>query len=986
VGSWEEYRIPPAVSPGHSAVVEGLHSSIATAVHPSHGGQSDVPTKKEISSFHELLNSFPIIARQMQPGLEKLFHEFTVVFGGQLPPPPSAPDIPDPLPEGPITASVRKTRAHSVSIDDAEDLAMRAAQEAAVNRAVELFQSVEGHQLSMLGATTHLTGQAVERLLEGYVAENVHHLVFPRLSALKRRDDLELEAKIRQMEFIDVDQLGIALQGWTEAKRELTKRLDVAVGEFRKMNLAIGPQQSLKVLLATMRAISHVTDSPEAKLNQTDGDMPDGLTAARGRRGSERTAMTLNADTLVSLLLFVIIRARVKHLEARMLYIRHYIFTEDVDSGEMGYALSTFEAVLVYLDTDSGSLRRASRRNKALWDAVAQGDLVQLKGILEVPIIPNGDSQGGDDDIILESSLSTSSGRRSSSGWSAANGVSSRRSSSVWTSTDRFSLGSDLNHVFPFPTDPPDIGGESPFPPLPRVKRVAMDTRSMSSGSEISYRSRATSTVTLGSSIEGDTSVERLSKTQNSLGESILMMAVQNQREEVLQYLFSLQILFSPQMVLNDMDNNGSTLLSAAVQLGGEAVLHVLVDYLFQARLDEDGVQKHMQLRSYVARQDAQGRSAAHYMFHAPAMLGKLGPLLPWRQRDKNGQTPLFALCRSYDHISYRQMVDEALTLAEAAQADGLPLHVDDHVDAKGNTLLHIVNDGAMVARILHTCDVDVNATNDKKFTPLMVASKYGRFELVRILFADARVDVSAKELRGLTAVELAKDDEVRNRIDDLALFTMPPASDSRTTGVVRSYFIEDATVRFVIKSGAPTDRRSYAITTCRRSLADFELLIKLLAMENPASWIPSLANLRSPIQIPSKPSRAVLRDLQVKMDWLLRILLLHPTFATHEMLWEFFLVPDLQTEQMEQRSKLKTELRAERIREETEPLLDVRDVEQFVDHARDTVRGVHFSTRSVARRICTLSNTATGRFIPPVGHCHSVRAKTCIAEYGEVG
>jgi hypothetical protein len=147
--------------------------------------------------------------------------------------------------------------------------------------------------------------------------------------------------------------------------------------------------------------------------------------------------------------------------------------------------------------------------------------------------------------------------------------------------------------------------------------------------------------------------------------------------------------------------------------------------------------------------------------------------------------------------------------------------------------------------------------------------------------------------------------------------------------------------------------------------LSDFEHLAKLLQLENPASWIPSLADLRSPIQIPSKPSRAVLKDLQGRMDWFLRVLLQHPTFATHEMLWEFFLVPDLQLDVMAERSKLKADALMEKVHDEFEPVEDLREVEQFIDHARDMVRSVHFSTRSVARRANVVGNVVTGKFTP---------------------
>ena len=942
VGTWEEVKIAPAVL--------GSAPPAPSTPKPPTSGSSALLRKKDIKSFHELLNNFPAIARQMQSGLEKLFREFTTVFERPLPPPPSSNDIPDPEPEGPIANAIKKARSNSSGnlagvgrtdgtrpsggflVDDDEE-AMRASLETAVTAAIDLFQSVDKQQLLLLGATTELTGPIVERLIERYVTENVHHLLFPRLASLKRPDDLELEAKIRQMDYIDLSQLGVIIDGGPQIKRDVISRLGNAVDEFRKMPNASSPQEMLEILLATTKAATQLTDESES------GGVPP---------ASEKPIMTINADTLVSLLLYVVIKAQIKHLQARLIYIRHFIFIGDTDSGEMGYALSTFEAVLSYLDRESGGLRRASRRNKALWDATCKGDMMELRKIME----PNVDVTD-EDDFAVESA--PSSRRASSTGWSFANGTSAR-SSSAFSVSERFSLGSGLGHVFPFQNG--DIEGDIVPPPLKRVKRVAMDTRSMSSSSEVSFRSRTASVGTFTSGIEGDTSIERLSQTQNSLGESVPMMAIQHKQPEALRYLFSLKQYYSARFILDDRNNEGTTLFSAAVQLGVESTVNMVLDALL-ASTDDDKV------REYFAVQDIWGRSAAHYMFHTPYLIHRTGRMLPWRQKDKNGQTPLFALCRSYDHPRYHEMVQEALDMATKTQGDGQPLHVDDHVDAKGNTLLHIVNDAKLAVRLLKFCDVDVNATNEKKFTALMVASKYGRFEMVRVLFGDPRVDVTARDLRGMTAVELAKDDEVRNKIDDLNLFSLSPGPESRTTGVVRSYIVEDASIRFVLKSGAPVDKHSYAVTTCRRSLTDFEHLIKLLQMENPASWIPTLSDLRSAIQIPSKPSRAVLKDLQIRMDWLLRVLLNHPTFATHEMLWEFFLVPDLQLDTMAERSKLKADALIEKVHDEFEPVSDLREVEQFVDHARDMVRSVHFSTRSVARRANAVGNVCHGKLFP---------------------
>ncbi|ORY66125.1 VPS9 domain-containing protein [Pseudomassariella vexata] len=938
VGVWEEVQIQPAIFVAGMAKRKMAEARQAAAYE---NGEPSLPRKKEIKSFHDLLNNFPIIARQMQPGLEKLFHEFTVIFERPLPPPPSAVHIPDPTPDGPISAAMKKARSSSMSArrpsvnslngangarvtenffaEDDEDV-MRASLETAVTNAIDLFQNVDKQQLSMLGATTELTGPLVERLIERYVTENVHSLIWMRLAAMRRPDDLELEAKIRQMEFIDISQLGIAIEGGSRAKHELISRLGRAVEEFSKMNAATCAQDMIETLLATMKTVTHLTEQPRFGAASVSTEKP----------------LTINADTLVSLLLFVVIRAGIKHLQARLLYMRHFIFIDDVESGEMGYALSTFEAVLTYLLRDSASLRRASKRNKSLWDATSKGDLSELKKMMHPDT--NAIEDDDDEDQLPGSPISS---HGPSEIWSTVNGSSSRPST-AYTVTDTYSQGSGLSHVFPFQSD--ESNDASNLPPKKIVKRVAMDTRSVSSGSEYSYHSRATSFATLSSGIEGDTSIHRLCQTEDSFGESISMMAIQNERPETLKYLLTLREYFPIEVVLEDTNNQGTTLLSAAVQLGHTELIDIILDFVMsQTALDR--------VIEYLALQDVMGRSVAHYLFHAPFLIARVGQLLPWRQRDKNGLTPLFALCRSYDHANYHSMVEAGLQAATEAQGDGQPLHLDDHVDSKGNTLLHIVHDALLTLKILQQCDVDVNATNEKKFTALMVASKYGRFDIVRALYGDPRVDVAAKELRGLTAVELAKDDDVRNRIDDLTLFSMPMGENSRVTGVVRSFFVEDATIRLVLKSGAPSGNNNFIVTTCRRSMADFERLANLLAVENPASWIPNVSSQRTPFQIPSKPSRALLKDIQMRLDAFLKIMLAHSTFATHELLWEFFLVPDLQADMMEQRSGLKAETRAEKVREELEPLEDMREVEQFVDHAREMVRSVNYSTKSVARR-----------------------------------
>ncbi|KAL2011680.1 hypothetical protein VTN00DRAFT_4398 [Thermoascus crustaceus] len=972
IGSFDPGKITPAAVPGKksSSNVENQNREHMSSLQ-----------KKEIKTFGELLSSFPMIARQMQPGLERLFREFGKELGKPLPPPPSrSPSIAS-RSEGKQFHDAGASSVHDPSspergrlpfnseeyFEDDEDL-MRRSLETAVTAAIDLFRLVDKQQLSLLGATTDLTGPIVERLIERYVAEQVHEsLLFPRLCNFRQPEDAELDARIRQMENIDVSQVGIAIEGGWRGKQKLIQRLGKGVEEFRKMSESRCPQDMLEVLLATVKTIS-VPEHDDRAQDPTSEKQP--------------SPVTVNADILVSMLLIVVIRSQVRNLQARLLYMQHFIYIDDVESGEMGYALSTLEAVLTYLVTDSGGLRRASSRNKRLWNATKAGRVSEMKAILE----PDEDHESIDETpqepegrSVMFKTEEDQEIERPPSEYSSVNGAAPE------TGAELAQLGAaaetpSLAHVFPFQT----WHGSSPpkDPPRP-VKKVSMDVGSVSGESAISQLSRTT-TIGSMSAIEGDSSIETLTKTQDPAGDSVPMMAVEGRQPEALKYLLSLEEYYPLEDILEDTNSDGTTLLSAAVQLAHTELVDIILDFIFRSA-DERTV------ASYLSKSDIRGRTVAHYLFSTPSLMSRLGNLLPWRQRDKHGQTPLFALCRSYDHPDYKSMVNEALTVAQRAQGDGRPLRLDDHVDSKGNTLLHIVSDPQITLRILQECDCDPNATNDKKFTPLMMASKYGRVDQVRILFSDSRVDVHVKEMRGLTAVELAKDDEVRNRIDDLILFSNPPSSpqdpSGRITTVVRSFFVEDATVRFILKSGAPNPPSdspdvasragppmTYTVTTCRRSLTDFENLAKWLAIEHPASYIPALFDFRSPFQIHSKPSRAVLHDMQEKLDRFLKILLAHPTFSTHEMLWEFFLVPELQPEMMSDRSRRKALALAESISDDFEPITQegIKETEQFVSHAQEMVRAVHANTRSLIRRGHALHHAASD-FADAVMLCSNV-------------
>lgn len=936
----------------------------------SKAGSSSVG-RKDIRSFNDLLNNFPMIARQMQAGLEHIFKEFHKEMNEKASAQSQSSSKPsrralesassnESIPSKSSIASAKLPVISTFSADEVESH-MRRVLETAVIAAIDLFQLVDKQQLSFLGATTELTGSVVERLIERYISEQLHgSILFPTLCNSRKLDDLELESQIRQMAHLDVSQVGIVIGHGRQGKAQLLKRLARGVKEFRRLSAAKSPQDMIEILVATQKAVTNTEPTFSAG---NERKYHDNWTIVSEKLNS----VAMNADTLVSLLLVVVIRSQIRHLQARLIYMRNFIFIEDVESGEIGYALSTFEAVLSYLVSDSGGLRRASRRNNRLWKAARSGDLSALRVLLEPnkshdefhlgSSIVGGVEDHATDDLdglghSDDESLHTSRLSHKNEEKMLSNSLELPASVGFSPSGETVSLKGIAFRLEP-DSETADLTQR-------KMKRVSMDMRSLSSSSEYSFRSQSISrTSTVGSvtaAIEGDTSIETLSQTQDSEGRSLPMMAVFGRQSDALEYLLSLENFYPLKFILEDSDNEGTTLLSAAVQTLNSCLVEIILQYILKA-------EERQLIINYFAQADLRGRTMAHYIFHVPGLIGRFGNILPWRQKDKHGQTPLLALCRSYDHPNYSKMVSDALHFAALEQNDGQRLYLDNHIDGKGNTLLHVVNDPQLAIDILRHCDTDANALNDKRFTPLMVASKYGRVDMVRAFFGDSRVDKCARELRGMTAVELAKDDEVRNRIDDMVLVSNVPASDGRVTAVVRSFFVEDASIRLIIKSAIRNGNGMIGITTCRRSLSDFENLAKWLSVEHPASWIPSIFNFRSPFQLPSKPSRAALQDIQVRLDKFLKVMLAHSTFSTHELLWEFILFPEIQPEMMAERSRKKAELRIENIKEQYEPVDEVQDVESFMGHARELIRGVNYSNKAVTGRVSKIRNASSGEY-----------------------
>jgi hypothetical protein len=195
----------------------------------------------------------------------------------------------------------------------------------------------------------------------------------------------------------------------------------------------------------------------------------------------------------------------------------------------------------------------------------------------------------------------------------------------------------------------------------------------------------------------------------------------------------------------------------------------------------------------------------------------------------------------------------------------------------------------------------------------------------------------------------------------ELALFRRGTVEGSRVTGVMRAIIEDDLTITYIIKTGLvpshsdktnskqPFDMTS--MITTRRTLEDFQFLRQWLQYENPSSWFPSLPSPDAdPCAIPSRPARSVLHFLEHQLDAFLITLLRHPTVSSHELLWEFFMVSELQKDLIAERSRSKVENMTPAWEDEM-PLEETSSAESFFDYAREQIDGLKRSYQLVGRK-----------------------------------
>lgn len=507
-----------------------------------------------------------------------------------------------------------------------------------IDTAIAKFQALGSNTINRIASETMLSGLDLANMIGMHIESQLHSLLWEKTLELCQEEDTRRLDNCWKVKDISIEQVGIPLTS-ISTLFDLDELVLEAVKLFSAIGSVSGVRAKTKVLLTVMQILSGGTPEADPSAGEALQRVSKCSVHFNAELQNDPTYSVLksniSADVLLSLMLLVVIRSDILCVASVFWYIQNFSF-DDVNLGQLGYALSTLEAVLYHLDEKNTNMVSLSEANGRLWSKVKAG--ADLKEYI--------------------SGLSND--------------------------------GSDLGTLL---------------------------------------------------------------RSKSPQGSTLPMHYLQTKNYDTLEYLLGLDA-YNDNFIIADRDSVGSTLLITALETENKN----LIDLVYSCIKDLDPSLK----RRYIIRLNNWKRSAGHYIFNAHWLLPSIGEYINWEQRDHANQTPLFIVCRCYDHSEYQELVSNAFKSWEhnfRSMHKRRPLSLAYHIDPKDNSLLHVLKDVSGLKQLLKY-DVDINWPNEQGYTPLMFHSKFSRAETVQVLLEDKRIDVHFQSEMGVGSIEVARDAE----------------------------------------------------------------------------------------------------------------------------------------------------------------------------------------------------------------------------------
>ncbi|KAJ3256864.1 hypothetical protein HK103_005108 [Boothiomyces macroporosus] len=184
-------------------------------------------------------------------------------------------------------------------------------------------------------------------MIEEFVLENIYEIVYFKVCFVNKQKDYLM---------MDI------LQNCQDAHFELSVYADLnkAADELKKIEGMRAPMDKINCILRMMNILNETCFDPKTL-----------------------KPSVISGDDLLPMIIICIIRSNVLNLESNLDYIKRFSFEKEIDQGQIGYSLSTFEAALGYIEANSESLQLSSKLQMEFLEMLIDGSVDKVAMYIE---------------------------------------------------------------------------------------------------------------------------------------------------------------------------------------------------------------------------------------------------------------------------------------------------------------------------------------------------------------------------------------------------------------------------------------------------------------------------------------------------------------------------------------------------------------------------------------------------------------------------
>ncbi|ORX43242.1 ankyrin [Piromyces finnis] len=770
-----------------------------------------------------------------------------------------------------------------------------------------IIEGLSANALAELIEKTNTSTDSLIKLIEQYVHEETYDIVFFKICSLKNKEDTNLMNSIASVQYIDLPQIGLSY--------ELADNLDRAIKHFKLISTLRTPMEKIKCLTNSIRILM----SQPIYLS-TDSLFDD----------KKDEQVVLSADQLIPLVLLLVLRSNVLNLNSNLCYMKDFSMTIDVNHGEQGFALSTLEAVFLYLENVQSSWVDISKRNRNIWETLKTGTLEEFKELYEEE---------------EEKERAKNEGKRKEEEEDEGNNKDKNQQNEDHPSTNIVHIENIIESK--------DKEGNDLVLLAASVGRVDMMKFLIEEQDHTLY-------------------------TKNYEGNNPMHLAILNDRKELIKYLSSLPLTTNDYKKKN-MDYQESFLRSTSSILlnnlaNEESDETQKIIKILMNKQNHDRVTPQMLLIKNSKQKlldcfqneylDLLSINEPSFSYDTPLILAckeghyELIKFLIENGADCSYQNPLGNTAFFYaDEISMKLLLDHCKEWDHLDHLSRCPNKPNPNIknkesitpiihhcreghdevvqmmlkysfvdittkDMSGHTCLHYACSKSsidLIEKLISFKSISVNAKTNEGNTPLHIAVYRNNLDMVKLLLK-LQADPTIKNSKNKTPVAFTKNDEILDLLDNYIIVNKRGKSNEKFAMVTRGK-IKDDTILFTLKSGRFGDINS--ILTVKRSLSDFLFLRQQLVFEYPHACITNLKDFSNVSKVISNKEISLTAENKLiekcsnRINKMLSFLLKHKTYSQHELIGEFLIIPSFDNEMINERTMKKCQSMREKIMNE---------------------------------------------------------------------